>query len=142
MSSDAPPTAAQVQRVYAAHRSLFETVEVAGLACADRAAAERLAGDLRAGRCALDVDVPAEPTVLDAPAASGYFGLVTRADLPPELAEAAFADGAGDVVGPVAYAGRHWVLQLLLPRRVELSPTIYDYCVGLLDPAGSTRGGT
>ena len=130
--------AAAVQRVYAAKRTLFETVEVAGIPCDDRAAAERMCRDLREGGGAIPVEVPENPQILEEPADVGYFGLVTRADLPPELAEALFKEGAGEIVGPVAYDGRFWVLQILMCRKAELNEAVYDYCEALLDSSGGT----
>jgi len=128
----AEPCAVAVQEVFVANRALFETIEVTGVAFDDRAAAESLCGDLRDGRRDFPVAVPENPEILEEAADSGYFGLVTRCDLPPEMAEALFADGAGEYVGPVAYDGRHWVFQILMTRSAELNKAVYDYCETLL----------
>jgi hypothetical protein len=131
--------AATVQRVFAANLALFETIEVAGVPFDDHAAARRLCGDLCDGRTGLPVEVPENPEILEEPAVSGYFGLVTRADLPPEFAEALFTDGLGEFVGPVAYDRRHWVFQILMTRRAELNDVVYEYCESLLGESSSVR---
>jgi hypothetical protein len=138
------PDAAAIQRVFEERIWEFETVEVAGLPCDDRQTAERLSVELREGRRESLAEVPTVPEILEEPAAAGYFGLVTRADLPPEFAEALFRDGADDIVGPVAYAGRFWVFQILMPKRAEITQAILDYCEALLSSGedDGSDGGT
>jgi hypothetical protein len=92
-----------------------------GLPFDERPAAEALLEDLRAGRTRLPVPVPPTPQVLPHPVTTGYLGLVTRADLPAEVAEALFSDRAQEFVGPVAYDRRRWVYQFLLPKRPEFN---------------------
>ena len=82
--------------------------------------------------------IPDDPQILEEAAVSGYLGLVTRCDLPPEMAEAIFADGAEEYVGPVAYDGRYWVFQILMPKRAELNSAVYEYCEAQLSPVGGT----
>jgi hypothetical protein len=140
MNSDRGPTprAAAVQRFFAANLELFETIELVGVPSDDRAAAEALCRELHEGSRELPVGIPADPEILEEPAESGYFGVVTRADLPPEFSEALFRDGAGEIVGPVAYAGRFWVFRILLPRRAVLNQEVYDYCESLVESSGGT----
>ena len=125
-------SAAAVQRVFAENRALFDTVEAAGLAFDDPESAEALLEELRAGRTRLAVTIPPTPRVLPAPSPTGYLGIVTRADLPAEVAEALFADGAGEFVGPVAYNRQYLVYQLLMARSAVLNAAVYEYCEELL----------
>ena len=130
--------AAEVQRVFAANLELFETVELAGLPFGDREEADRMCRELAAGEVELPVEIPDNAEILDEPAETGYFGVVSRADLPPELAEAVFREGASGVVGPVAYDRRFWVLRILMSKRALLTRAVYDYCVSLLEGSGGT----
>ena len=123
---------AAVQRVFTARRALFETVEAVGLPFDEAPAARALLEDLRADRTRFSVSVPPTPQVLPQPVTTGYLGLVTRADLPAEVAEALFSDRAQEFVGPVAYDRQHWVYQLLLPKRPEFNRIVYEYCEDLL----------
>jgi hypothetical protein len=125
-------SAVAVQRAFARHRELFETVEAAGLPFDERAAANALLEELRAGRTRLAVEVPPDSRILPEPATSGYLGIVTRADLPPEVAEALFANSAREYVGPVPYDGRHWVYQLLQRKSADLDEQVCAYCEDLL----------
>jgi len=124
--------AAAVQRCFSAHRRLFETIEVVGVPFDDRAAAERFRSGLTDGSESLQALVPQNPEILEVEAVSGYFGVVTRADLPPELAEALFRDEPGEFVGPVVYDRRYWVFQILMPKHAELNQAVYEYCEELL----------
>jgi hypothetical protein len=121
-----------VQAVFAANRTMFETIEVAGVPFDHRPTAISLYERLCDGRAEFPVPIPENPEILEEAADSGYFGLVTRCDVPPEMAEALFADGVGDFVGPVAYDGRFWVFRLLLKKRAELNKAVYEYCEALL----------
>jgi len=121
-----------VQRAFAAHRAFFETVEVAGLPFDERSEAEALLHELRGGRARLPVSIPPDSRFLPEPAVTGYMGLVTRADLPAEAAEALFSDRPQEFIGPVAYDRRHWVYQMLLPKRPEFNCIVYEYCEDLL----------
>ena len=125
-------SAAAVQRVFAANLALFETVEAAGLAFDHPEQAAALLDELRAGRARLPVPIPPVPRVLTEPSPTGYLGIVTRADLPAEVAEALFADGAGEFVGPVVYNRRYWIYQLLMARSAVLNTAVYEYCEDLL----------
>ena len=125
-------SAAAVQRTFATHRELIETVEAAGLPCDERNAADALLEELRAGRVQLPVELPPDSLVLPEPATSGYLGIVTRADLPPEVAEALFASGVREFVGPVPYDRQHWVYQLLQRKSADLDEQVCAYCEDLL----------
>lgn len=124
--------AESVQRVFATNLAFFETIEVAGVPFDDRAAATKLRHELCDGRADFPSPIPENPEILEEPAVSGYFGLVTRADLPPEFAEALFRNGVGEIVGPVAYDGRYWVFQILMPKRAEINRVIYEHCETLI----------
>jgi hypothetical protein len=123
---------AAVQRIFTARRALFETVEAVGLPFDEESAARALLEQLRAGRTRFPVAVPSIPQVVRQPVTQGYLGLVTRADLPAEVAEALFSDRAQGFVGPVAYDRRYWVYQLLLPKRPEFNRLVYECCEDLL----------
>lgn len=121
-----------VQRAFAQHRRLFEAVEVALVAFDTRPDAERLLNELRSGETPFPAEIPATPRVLPTPPEVGYLGLVTRADLPAELAEPLFADDAPELIGPVRYAGRHYVCRRLLGKQPLLNDGVVAYCEGLL----------
>ncbi len=123
---------AAVQRVFAGNRTLFEIIEAAAIAFDDRAEADALCRSLQAGETRFPIPAPENPLILPEAPTEGYLGLVTRADLPPEAAEALFADGAGEIVGPIRYGGRYWVYQILLPKQSELNERVYEYCGELL----------
>ena len=129
MSATTTPGVMTVQAFFAAHRHWFETVEAAAVAFDEAGEAERLRAAVLAGERRFPAAAPAVPEIVEPRPREGYLGVVTRADLPPELAEPLFGDAPGPLLGPVRYDGRHWLLHRLLPRRPEMNAAVYDLCV-------------
>ena len=122
------PSVEAVQAYFVAHRCLFETLEAAAVAFDALADANALCDRLRGGDTEFPVPVPPQPAIVDPPRECGYLGVVSRADVPPEAAEELFADDAGEIVGPVRYAGRYFIYRILMPKRPQMTDAVYALC--------------
>jgi putative peptide maturation system protein len=124
-------TEGRVEEYFEQHRADFDTARVARVAFADEASARRAFEQICAGE--IDFYEAAESHFLAAEQGTTstlragarspqeLFAVVQRGEAPPELSEAVFAAGAGEMLGPVRTGEEYAIIRVLssAPGRLD-----------------------